>query len=291
MVETMLKHCIPVLTIAGSDSGGGAGIEADIKTIEALGGYASAAITAVTAQNTLGVAAVEAVTPSLVSRQIEAVMTDIEPKAVKIGMTCQAAVVSAIADSLRQYCRVPIVLDPVMVSTSGAKLLNDDAVSVMISKLIPMATLLTPNIPEAERLSGITCHKDADYAEMAQSILNMGCHAVLIKGGHALKENNAIDRLNIKVDKDKTETHIYSHSRVETNNTHGTGCTLSSAIAFYLACGLPLTDAVDQGISYLHDALLHAKDIQFGHGHGPVNHTFNPKVLIAGCGPCGRPHP
>ena len=279
MVENMLKYCIPVLSIAGSDSSGGAGIEADIKTIEALGGFAAAAITAVTAQNTLGVTAVEAVTPSLVSRQIEAVMTDIVPKAVKIGMTCQASVVRAIAESLRQYCRVPMVLDPVMVSTSGAKLLDDDAISVMVSELIPMATLLTPNIPEIERLSGITIQKETDYAEIAQSILSMGCQAVLIKGGHALKNNSAIDRLFINVGTGKVETHEFSHSRVETNNTHGTGCTLSSAIAFYLACGLPLTDAVDQGIDYLHEALFHAKDIQFGHGHGPVNHTFNPHAL------------
>lgn len=274
-----LKHCIPVLTIAGSDSSGGAGVEADIKTIEALGGYAAAAITAVTAQNTLGVTAVEAVSPSLVSQQIDAVMTDIEPKAVKIGMTCHANIVRAIAESLRKYAAVPLVVDPVMVSTSGAILMEDEAIDVVVKKMFPISTLLTPNIPEAERLSGITITDENDYERAARLILDMHCRAVLIKGGHAIGKDTVTDHLFVRTKNEKIETHLFSHPLVNTNNTHGTGCTLSSAIAFYLASGLSLTEAVDKGIAYLHEALSHSVGIKFGHGHGPVNHTFNPCAL------------
>lgn len=274
-----MKRCVPVLTIAGSDSSGGAGIEADIKTIAALGGYAAAAITAVTAQNTTGVMGIEVISPNMVAAQIDAVMTDIAPRAVKIGMTGNRDIATAIAHSLCHYA-VPVVVDPVMVSTSGFSLTENKAGEVPLSPLLPMATLLTPNIPEAEKLAGHAITSDEQRMEAAAKMLGMGCGAVLIKGGHALAAQTATDWLYAKEPDGTVQTHRFDHPRIVTNNTHGTGCTLSSAIATYMAMGFPLIDAVEKGIQYLHRALDAGAHIAIGRGFGPVNHGFAPLPLL-----------
>ncbi|MGI6243480.1 MAG: bifunctional hydroxymethylpyrimidine kinase/phosphomethylpyrimidine kinase [Prevotella sp.] len=272
----MSRHCIPVLTIAGSDSSGGAGIQADIKTISALGGYAAAAITAVTAQNTMGVTAIEAVFPEVVEAQIHAVMTDIAPRSVKIGMTGNRATIDAIAHGLSDYADVPLVLDPVMVSTSGCRLTKDDATELLIKRLVPMATLLTPNLPETGQLVGHDVFAMAERDDAARHILDMGCGAVLIKGGHDEDCDTMEDRLYRFDAHGRITIDRFTHRRIDTPNTHGTGCTLSSAIATYLAMGEPLVEAVEKGVTYLHKALAQGADLAIGHGHGPVNHTFSP---------------
>lgn len=297
-----MKKYIPVLTIAGSDSSGGAGIQADIKTISALGCYAASAITSITVQNTLGVTAVQAISPDIVAGQIRAVMDDIKPLAVKIGMVNDAPTIRAIAATLREYDIKHLVVDPVMVSTSGSRLMRDDALDVFCKELLPMATLLTPNIPEAEVLasSGSTAPSDtpkgersaeADMARWASHILSMmasrpefsscgaahsplgeseGAGAILIKGGHA--EGRKVDRLYTAA-----EVREYACDNVSTRNTHGTGCTLSSAIAAYLALGNPLQEAIGLAKDYVTEALKAGADVEIGGGHGPVNHFFNPK--------------
>lgn len=277
----MSRRCVPVLTIAGSDSSGGAGIQADIKTISALGGYAAAAITAVTAQNTLGVTAVEAVSPTMVEAQIRAVMTDIVPRSVKIGMTGSRETIDAVTCGLSAYAAVPIVLDPVMVSTSGCRLTEEDAIESLIERLVPMVTLLTPNLPEAEQLVGHRASTIAERDEAARRILDMGCGAVLIKGGHDMDGDTMEDRLYRFDARGGMVIDRFVHTRIDTSNTHGTGCTLSSAIATYLAMGEPLVEAVEKGVNYLQEALLHGVDLAIGQGHGPVNHTFNPLPMWA----------
>jgi hydroxymethylpyrimidine/phosphomethylpyrimidine kinase len=272
----MSHHCIPVLTIAGSDSSGGAGIQADIKTISALGGYAAAAITAVTAQNTMGVTAIETVSPEVVEAQIHAVMTDIEPRSIKIGMTGRRETIEAIAHALSAYADVPLVLDPVMVSTSGCRLTEDDVTELLIERLVPLATLLTPNLPETEQLVGHGVDSMAERDDAARHILDMGCGAVLIKGGHDTDGDTMEDRLYRVDDRGRITVDRFTHKRIDTPNTHGTGCTLSSAIATYLAMGEPLVGAVEKGITYLHKALAQGADLAIGHGHGPVNHAFSP---------------
>jgi hydroxymethylpyrimidine/phosphomethylpyrimidine kinase len=272
----MSRHCVPVLTIAGSDSSGGAGIQADIKTISALGGYAAAAITAVTAQNTMGVTAIEAVSPEVVEAQIHAVMTDIVPRSVKIGMTGSREIIDAIAHGLSAYADVPLVLDPVMVSTSGCRLAKDDATELLIKRLVPMATLLTPNLPETGQLVGQDVFTMAERDDAARHILDMGCRAVLIKGGHDEDSDTMEDRLYRFDTQGRITIDRFTHRRIDTPNTHGTGCTLSSAIATYLAMGEPLVEAVEKGVTYLHKALAQGADLAIGHGHGAVNHTFSP---------------
>lgn len=272
----MSRHCVPVLTIAGSDSSGGAGIQADIKTISALGGYAAAAITAVTAQNTMGVTAIEPVSPAMVEAQIHAVMTDIVPRSVKIGVTGNRETIEAIVRGLSAHAAVPLVLDPVMVSTSGCCFTEPEALGLLIERLVPMATLLTPNLPEAGQLVG---HGDATVTgrdEAARRILDMGCGAVLIKGGHDVDGDTMEDRLYQFDAQGGMTIDRFVHMRIATSNTHGTGCTLSSAIATYLAMGKPLPEAVKNGIDYLHEALTQGADLAIGQGHGPVNHTFAP---------------
>ncbi|MBM6993627.1 MAG: bifunctional hydroxymethylpyrimidine kinase/phosphomethylpyrimidine kinase [Prevotella sp.] len=275
----MTRHYVPVLTIAGSDSSGGAGIEADIKTISALGGYAEAVITAVTAQNTIGVTAISAVPAEVVGAQIDAVMADIMPQSVKIGMTGTPESTVAIATHLRAFEAVPVVLDPVMVSTSGSRLTDDEAVSLMVEHLVPMATLLTPNVPEAERLVGHGVETEPERTEAARKMLLMGCRAVLLKGGHGPEGDTMTDRLYWFDDRGALCQRSFDHPRVATSNTHGTGCTLSSAIATHLAMGLPLVEAVEKGIHYLCQALIAGADIHVGKGHGPVNHLFNPMQM------------
>ena len=259
---------ITTLTIAGSDSCGGAGVQADVKTMSALGCYAATAITAITVQNTLGVTAVHAVPPEIVAGQIRVVMDDIRPRAVKVGMVNDTATIIAIADALKDYDVEHIVVDPVMVATSGSRLMQDDAVEVFCKQLLPLATLLTPNIPETEVLSGITVSDKESMDSAALRILQLGCSNLLVKGGHL--EGKKIDRLY------GGEEREYVGENVVTRNTHGTGCTLSSAITSFLAQGLPVDEAIGAAKEWVTKALRAGADVEIGKGHGPVNHFFDP---------------
>ena len=253
------------LTIAGSDSSGGAGIQADIKTMTANGVFATCAVTALTAQNTTGVTDILESTPHFLAEQLDAVFTDIVPDAVKIGMVSSAALIAVIAEKLRQYGAERVVVDPVMVATSGAKLLRDDAIQALTSQLLPLATVLTPNIPEAEILSGLTITDAAGMEAAARTISQRyGC-AVLCKGGH--KVNDADDLLW------QNGCGKWFHGRrIDNPNTHGTGCTLSSAIASNLAKGYDLDASVERAKAYISGALAAMLDL--GHGSGPMNHMF-----------------
>lgn len=264
----MAKYPI-VLTIAGSDSSGGAGIQADIKTMSAIGVYAASAVTAVTAQNTLGVDGVQGIDPDMVARQIDAVFSDLRPDAVKIGMLYSRSIVEAVADRFCHWHPQNVVLDPVMISTSGSRLIEEDAVEAIKEKLFPFASLLTPNLMEAEHLTGIAI----DGIAAARCIVEKGCRAALVKGGH-LDGDVAVDVLFAD-----GELREYSSRRVVSVNTHGTGCTLSSAVASFLALGFPLAEAVGRAKTYLHSALVAGAGAAVGGGHGPVNHLFNPNKL------------
>ena len=258
------------LTIAGSDSGGGAGIQADLKTFAAHGVYGMSAITAITAQNTRQVTAVEEVSPELVAAQIDAVFDDLGADAVKIGMLSSAAIVRAVAGRLERWRPRYVVLDPVMVAKSGDPLLADDAVEALKRELLPLATLVTPNLPEAERLTGCSTSGDdgrlaAARALAARDPAQRG-PAVLIKGGHG-RGDEVVDLLL-----DSGQTHRFAHPRLATTSTHGTGCTLSSAITARLARGDELGDAVAGAVDYLHGALAAA--FPLGSGHGPVHHFY-----------------
>jgi hydroxymethylpyrimidine/phosphomethylpyrimidine kinase len=260
-----------LLSIAGSDPSGGAGIQADLKTFAALGGYGMAVITALTAQNTQKVSAVHVPPVDFVAAEIDAIFADIEVAAVKIGMLGSGAVVAKVAERLAFYKPPIIVLDPVLVATSGDSLGSDDVVEALWTHLIPLATLITPNGPEAARLTGgAEPEETADMEKLTADLLARGAKAALVKGGH-LKSGKAEDLLAYG----KTRR-LYSTPRIETKNTHGTGCTLSSAIATYLAQGYPLEDAVAAAKSYLTHALKAAETLHVGHGHGPLNH-FAPR--------------
>ena len=250
------------LTIAGSDSIGGAGIQADIKTMSAMGVYAMSAITAITAQNTLGVQAVQPLSPELVASQIDSVFSDIRPDAVKIGMLCNEEIVRAVAERLKHYHAEHVVLDTVILSTSGRELLDDGGVRALLRELLPLAEVVTPNIPETERLTGaegIRSHED-----MANAAKTLSCNAaVLVKGGHLT--DTADDLLYWK-----GECRWYRMERIDVANTHGTGCTLSSAIASGLALGYDVPNAVAHAKGYISEVLRH--DPHLGHGNGPLNH-------------------
>ena len=252
-----------LLTIAGSDSGGGAGVQADLKTFAAHGAYGMSAITAVTAQNTHEVTAVEELTPELVTAQIDAVFDDIGVDAVKIGMLSSARIVRAVARCLERRRPRHVVLDPVMVAKSGDALLRDDAVTALREELLPLASLVTPNLPEAERLSGLPVGKEDERLKAAQRIGGDGA-AVLVKGGHG-KGNELVDLLVAGDD-----VRRFAHPRLISTSTHGTGCTLSSAIAARLALGDELAAAVGGAIEYLRAAIAEA--FPLGGGHGPVHH-------------------
>ena len=255
------------LTIAGSDSSGGAGIQADLKTFSALNVYGASVITALTAQNTLGVEAVHVVPAEFVLKQIEAVARDLKVDAVKIGMLATSAVIEAVAEGLKAFARVPVVLDPVMVAASGDALLDDDAVETLRSVLLPRAALITPNLPEAAKLLG--CGEAKNEREMfaqAKALRGLGAKAVLIKGGHAVGAN-AVDVL---VD-EEGELRLEA-PRLKTGNTHGTGCTLSSAIAAELAKGASLRQAVGRAKAYVTAAIAAANELHIGKGRGPVHH-------------------
>ncbi len=252
------------LTIAGSDSSGGAGIQADIKTMSAHGVYAMSVITAVTAQNTLGVTAVEDISPEIIQAQLDAVFTDIVPDAVKIGMVSTKESIAAIADKLVEYRPKNVVLDPVMVSKSGCSLLKPDAAQTLISRLLPLCRMVTPNIPEAEVLTGGTVDM-SNWEDAAKTIYEMGPDLVLIKGGHL--EGDAADLLY-----DGKEFTVFPCERIATRHTHGTGCTLSSAIASNLAKGLEPAEAVRAAKDYITGAI--SRGIPLGHGVGPVHHFY-----------------
>lgn len=266
-----MRTYFPTLTIAGSDSSGGAGIQADIKTMSAIGCYAMSAITSITAQNTTGVRSIMPVTPSVVADQIDMVMTDIPPMAVKVGMLCNAEVAGAVADRLDFYRPGNLIVDPVMISTSGSVLLEDDAVEVMVKKIFPLALLVTPNQREVQALTGET-----DPQRQIESLRAAGCRNILIKGGDTDRNDFKIDILSLEGEDEIIELRA---DAVDTRNTHGTGCTLSSAIASYLALGNDLADAVRLGKLYVTRALEEGSWITTGHGHGPVNHFFSPRRL------------
>lgn len=267
-----MKKYHSVLTIAGSDCSGGAGIQADIKAISALGGYAASAITAITVQNTCGVTGIHPVPASYVKAQIEAVMTDIKPSAIKIGMINDVEIVKAIAESIKEYKPKFVVFDPVMVSTSGCKLIEDKAIEAIKEELIPLSTIITPNLSEAMVLTGDSISDAASMTAAGNKILESGCGAVLIKGGH-LEGNDMCDVLCIK---GENTPYIYTASKISSKNTHGTGCTLSSSIATYLALGETLQEAVRKAKGYVHKGILNGKDVCIGSGHGPLNHFYSP---------------
>jgi hydroxymethylpyrimidine/phosphomethylpyrimidine kinase len=255
-----------VLIIAGSDSGGGAGIQADIKAVTMLGGYAATAITALTAQNTLGVHGVMPVPDGFIVQQIDAVLSDIGADAIKTGMLHSAGVIEAVVAALvNNVGRVPLVVDPVMVAKGGAALLQPVAVEALKQLLVPLATLVTPNIPEAEALTGIAIESGTEMVRAGEMLLALGCKAVLVKGGHL--DGDLLEDWLVT----PTGAQQYTSPRIRTRHTHGTGCTLASAIACGLGQGLALADAVDRARTYVWHAINTAPG--FGAGHGPLNHN------------------
>lgn len=255
------------LTIAGSDSGGGAGIQADLKTFSALGVYGASAITALTAQNTLGVQAIMAVAPEFVGQQIDSVLSDIRIDAIKIGMLADAGIVRAVRATLDRHAKRPVVLDPVMIAASGDPLLRDDAVDALTTLLLPQADIITPNLHEAARLTGQAMAVDeADMLAQARLLMAKGAQSVLIKGGHG-KGPEAVDLL---VSPEGVQR--YSAARINTRNIHGTGCTLAAAVAAGLAKGLPMREAVAAAKDYVTAAISAASRQRMGGGSGPLHH-------------------
>jgi len=264
----------PVLSIAGSDSGGGAGIQADLKTFSALGCYGMSAITALTAQNTLGVRAIHGIPPQMVRDQIDAVMEDIGADAVKIGMLHAPEIVMVVAQALDRHALQRVVLDPVMVATSGDALIATPAIEVLVQKLFPRSLVVTPNLDEASLLVGRPLKSEGDMQAAAQEMLAMGANAVLLKGGH-LPGDLVCDLLMVK----NSAPHWMRAPRIETANTHGTGCTLSSAIAAHLALGATLLQAVEAARDYVRGALQAGATVRTGAGSGPLNHGHAPLAM------------
>jgi len=260
-----------VLTIAGSDSGGGAGIQADLKTFVALGCYGMTAITALTAQNTVGVQGIHAVPPAFLRSQLQSVIEDIGVDAVKIGMLHEPGVVEVVAWAIQHYQLQRVVLDPVMVATSGDRLIADATVRVLVDQLFPLATVITPNLDEASLLLGRPIAAVSDLSGAAQALLSQGARAVLLKGGH-LPGDQVVDVLARPGHVDV----VLASSRMASRNTHGTGCTLSSAIAAHLALGDPLERAVRAARQYILGAIQAGAGVQVGQGHGPLNHGYSP---------------
>lgn len=272
----MTKRYYRVLTIAGSDSGGGAGIQADIKTISAMGCYAASAITAITVQNTLGVQAVHPIPLEILKGQIEAVLLDIGADAIKIGMLHSSEAVNIIADTIEKYNITNVVLDPVMVSTSGHKLIEEDAIEAIKSRLISLTRVITPNIPEAEILAGCLISGEQDFDKVARKLSDNENVSVLLKAGHLDGECLVDYFYNAE---NGTMTKLPS-KRVQTRNTHGTGCTLSSAFAAALAKGEELTSAAKSAKRYIEQAIYAGANQSIGNGFGPVNHNFNPQKML-----------
>jgi hydroxymethylpyrimidine/phosphomethylpyrimidine kinase len=257
------------LTIAGSDSSGGAGIQADLKTFAALGVYGASALAALTAQNTQGVTAIHDVPPEFITEQIDAVFADLDVGAVKIGMLSRAEAIEAVAAALERHRARNIVLDPVMVATSGAALIASSAVAALTTRLIPMADLITPNLPEAAALLGLSPARDeAEMETQARALLQDGARAVLIKGGHG-EGRESVDLLV-----SPSGVARLAAPRIDTRNTHGSGCTLSSAVAAGLAKGLTLEQSVREAKAYITAAIAGADDLNVGHGHGPLHHFY-----------------
>lgn len=264
-----------VLIIAGSDSGGGAGIQADIKAVTALGGYAATAITALTAQDTVTVHAIHEVPAEFIALQLRVVLQDIGADAIKTGMLHRADIIEAVADALKQYAPdVPLVVDPVMVAKGGARLLQPQAEAALREILIPRASLITPNLPEAEALCGLPVPDAAAMPAAAQALLKLGPRAVLLKGGH-LPGEQLTDLLCDAQGSDAQGSESFTSAKLHTSSTHGTGCTLASAIAAGLAFGLSMHEAVVQARAYVRRAIETAPG--FGHGHGPLNHAHTVK--------------
>ncbi len=273
-----------VLSIAGSDSSGGAGMQADLKTFSALGVYGATAITAITAQNTLGVHSQLAINPQMVYDQIVAVLDDLHPSFVKIGMLSNVEIVYAVAEALSRYS-LSIILDPVIVSSSGHRLLSVEAQDVIKEKLLPMTTLVTPNIPEMETLTNMHISNFEEKEKAARHLMDYGVKSVLLKGGHEDGEVKtdllfigAQELMNSGTSEFDSANHCitFSSKTISTKNIHGTGCTLSSAIAAFMARGLCLEDAVAEAKKFISNAIEAGADVEIGHGFGPVNHGFNP---------------
>ena len=261
-----MTHSRPVaMTIAGSDSGGGAGIQADLKTFQALGVYGTSALTAITAQNTLGVRAVHEIPTNIIAAQIDAIVDDIGVDAVKTGMLSSAEIILTVAERIRYWRLDRLVVDPVMVAKSGDRLLRDDAVQALVRDLLPLALVLTPNLPEAEVLVARPLVTEDDIRQAARDIFALGPRAVIVKGGH--RPGDATDLLF-----DGSSFHTFATERIDTPNTHGTGCTFSAAIAAGLADGLDLVDAVGAAKRYVTEAIRRSQPL--GHGHGPVAHDW-----------------
>ncbi len=259
-----MKPKSKILIIAGSDSSGGAGIQADIKTITALGSYAMTAITAVTSQNTSGVKSIESITPKEISSQIEFTCKDIKPDAIKIGMLHSFEIINAVLKSLNKIRAKKIILDPVMVAKGGAKLIDNRSIKILKSKLIKKVSLITPNIPEAEILTKTKISSIEDMISAARILMDLGAKNVLIKGGH-LKS-----RIMKDIFFNKNEISIFKNKKINTKNTHGTGCTLSSAIATYYSCGKTLKKSCEMSIKYVNHSI--GTGPNYGKGHGPINH-------------------
>lgn len=264
-----------VLTIAGSDSSGGAGIQADIKTITAFGCFAESAITALTAQNTMGVRSIMEATPQFLKEEIECVFDDIYPDAVKIGMVSNPEIIRAIAEELRKYKAKNVVVDPVMVATSGSRLMDTDAVSVLKEELFGLADIITPNIPEAQILSGVYILNDSQMEQVGEKIADEYDTAVLIKGGHEVMTAND---LLVLPKKDDFRKIWLRGEKIDNDNTHGTGCTLSSAIASCLALGMDIEESVAKAKEYVTGAIAYG--LNLGRGSGPLNHMFAMKGFI-----------
>ena len=254
------------MTIAGSDSGGGAGIQADLKTFAALGVYGTSALTAITAQNTLGVTAIHEVPTEIIAAQIQAILSDIGADAVKTGMLSSSAIIETVAQELQRHGVKRLVVDPVMVAKGGDRLLREDAVEALRTRLLPLATVVTPNMPEAEVLTGLTVRTPEDAREAARRIVAMGARSVVVKGGH-ITQDDAVDTFY-----DGSEFREFRAQRIDTKNTHGTGCTFASAIAAGLAKGLALAEAVAQAKNYVTEAIR--ANLEIGAGHGPLNHFY-----------------
>ncbi|UUC44616.1 bifunctional hydroxymethylpyrimidine kinase/phosphomethylpyrimidine kinase [Flavobacterium cerinum] len=270
------EHIYPVvLTIAGFDGSGGAGIQADIKTISALGCYATSVLTALPVQNTCGVKAIHTIPTEIVQMQLQTIMEDIRPDAIKIGMVHSLELVRIIAEMLQEYPEIPVVFDPVMVATSGHRLIKEDTINEIVNTLFPLSTIITPNLDEAAVLTGAPIGSVDEMRLLGTKIMEKGCQHLLLKGGHLpTKELTSIlfDQKGIIAE--------YTSEKIETNNRHGSGCTLSSAIAAYLAQGKKIPDAVNLAQQYVHEAIKEGADVAIGKGNGPLNHFFAPQQLL-----------
>ena len=266
LMELTMTRPPTAMTIAGSDSGGGAGIQADLKTFAALGVYGTSALTAITAQNTLGVTSIHEIPTDLIAAQIQAIISDIGADVVKTGMLSSSAIIETVAQELRRHTVTRLVVDPVMVAKGGDRLLREDAVDALRTSLLALATVITPNMPEAEVLTGIAVRTPKDASEAARRIVAMGANSVVVKGGH-LSDGDAVDTFY-----DGQALREFRAQRIDTKNTHGTGCTFASAIAAGLAKGLALEEAVAQAKAYVTEAIRANLDV--GQGHGPLNHFY-----------------